>query len=613
MRKIAYLVLALAAGCVYSCATNSDAPSSTSDVANSGSVNLPLVTTTAEGRSFRLENASFKFVGASNQTVSAPADAKALQIKLPVGSYTVELLSGWQLSELLSAGVAQHVEATVSGANPLPLVVTKDGTTDAIFQLQLSKDPTGATGTGRVRFEVLTNTCVPKAVADCRIENVDCGTMSDGCGGNVDCGTCATGKNCVAGKCVCPAPSCAALGAECGTAKDVCGAAIDCGVCLGTKVCDAATNKCVDPPCLKKTCSDLGLECGGASDGCGGSLTCGTCATGSTCNAAGKCIPVCVPSTTCSGGVECGTGSDGCGGTISCGSCGEGKICNDVGKCVTAPCKPKTCSELGKQCGAQEDGCGGALDCGKCATGQTCSSAGVCECEAKTCASAGAQCGSISNGCGATIDCGVCAAGSACSSTNMCVCAPKTCASVGAVCGTVSDGCGATLSCGTCPSGQACNTANKCACVPTTCSALGVTCGSASDGCGGTLTCGTCATGDVCSTAGKCEVAPQIKVSAIAYTSGSPWPGGYCGNFTVTNSATKATKGWNVVVNLKGATVTSIWNSTRTAVTAGSQFTAASYNAVIPAAGTTTFGFCTSFTGSIDSVVPVVVSAAATY
>lgn len=601
MRRIAFLLFALSASCVYSCATNNEEGRTRIESTESGNVNLPLLTTTSDGRTFRLDNASFKFVGEITHTASAPSAAAALEVTLPVGTYTVELLDGWQLTEILPDDVARLVTATVSGPNPLPLAVTKAGTTEAVFQLQLVDSPS-ETGTGRVRFEVVTSTCKPKTVTECRLEKVDCGTMSDGCDGSVNCGTCPTGKTCDAGKCVCPLLKCTAE-LECGVVLDACGNSINCGLCSTGKTCIA--NHCEPEVCVPKTCAEQGISCGSATDGCGSTLACGTCDVGSKCNDVGLCVPECIPTKSCSD-VECGSISDGCGKTLACGTCGEGKICNDENKCVIAPCKPKTCSELGVTCGTKDnDGCGGALDCGNCAAGQECSG-GVCVCKPKTCTDLGALCGTASNGCGGTLDCGGCPVGSACNTANKCTCTPKTCASAGAVCGKLNDGCGGELSCGDCPSGNNCSAENKCVCAPTSCSASGTTCGTVSDGCGGTLTCGTCSSGSSCSS-GKCV---DSSVSGT-FKFDSTWSSGYCGTITVTNNATTPTKGWTVLVDLHGATISSSWSSVRTATSTGMQFASATYNSVVATKATTSFGFCTTFSGT--RVDPTVVSSVGTF
>jgi hypothetical protein len=64
--------------------------------------------------------------------------------------------------------------------------------------------------------------CVPET---CAGAGVECGAISDGCGGTLDCGACLP---------PCTPTSCATAGASCGTIPDGCGGDLDCGLCSGT-------------------------------------------------------------------------------------------------------------------------------------------------------------------------------------------------------------------------------------------------------------------------------------------------------------------------------------------------------------------------------------------
>ena len=106
-------------------------------------------------------------------------------------------------------------------------------------------------------------------------------------------------------------------GLNCGTVSDNCGGTIDCGTCSGNETCGGGgtANVCGSGGCtpLNQTqaCAGQGLNCGSVSDGCSSTYDCGTCSGNETCNA-----NVCES-------VECNTNSD----------CDAGYICLS-GSCV---------------------------------------------------------------------------------------------------------------------------------------------------------------------------------------------------------------------------------------------------------------------------------------
>jgi cellulase/cellobiase CelA1 len=107
---------------------------------------------------------------------------------------------------------------------------------------------------------------------------------------------------------------------------------------------------------------------------------------------------------------------------------------------------------------------------------------------------------------------------------------------------------------------------------------------------------------------GKCL---DSGISTSLFKPDSSWSNGYCGTFTVTNGSKNPTKGWTVLVDLKGAVISSSWSTARTATSTGMQFANATYNAVIASKSTMSFGFCTTFTGTM--VPPTVVTSKGTY
>jgi hypothetical protein len=244
--------------------------------------------------------------------------------------------------------------------------------------------------------------CVPLTACSA---GMNCGVISNGCGGEVFCGndagTCPVNELCGGGgqsnvcgaknilpdggiidgglnACV-PIPqgtACAGIG--CGQTGDGCGNLYNCGVvCTGQDTCGGGgvPFQCGHPACVPITTCPAGVQCGTVGDGCGGTVTCPTCTSG-TCGGSGtpnKCgSPTCVPATSCPPGKNCGPWADGCGGTIpSCGTCTiSGQICGGqtASECGPPPCAPLTACPTGKNCGQWPDGCGGTLTCGN-ATG----------------------------------------------------------------------------------------------------------------------------------------------------------------------------------------------------------------------------------------------------
>ncbi len=148
-------------------------------------------------------------------------------------------------------------------------------------------------------------TCTPRTCANFP-SNV-CGRQSDGCGGlTADCGSCTAPQTCGGGGatpgqcsgslgCVAlTAANCASRGIQCGPMSDGCGGTVQCGSCASGQQCGSPTQAsvCYTPPaaCVPKTCAQLGMNCGYAGDGCGGVLNCGgaSCPSGQFCGGAGN-------------------------------------------------------------------------------------------------------------------------------------------------------------------------------------------------------------------------------------------------------------------------------------------------------------------------------------
>lgn len=238
-------------------------------------------------------------------------------------------------------------------------------------------------------------TCTPIPIATA-CAGKTCGLVADGCGGTHSCGTCTAPDTCggggtpnVCGHVTCTPKTrdqvCSAT-VNCGYVSDGCGGAVNCGTCANNGVCGSAGPNQCGGSCTPTTCSAAGAECGVISDQCGSILSCGTCPTGQTCGATSpnKCGTgnTCTPTTCSAAGAECGLIGDGCGGVLSCGTCTSPETCGGAGvpnQCGlgTGGCNPKTCEQVGVICGQASDGCGGLLNCDLCPTGSYCNN-GTC-------------------------------------------------------------------------------------------------------------------------------------------------------------------------------------------------------------------------------------------
>jgi hypothetical protein len=91
----------------------------------------------------------------------------------------------------------------------------------------------------------------------------------------------------------CPAPL------NCGTISDGCGGTLNCGTCSGTNTCGGTgqTNVCGTPnTCTPATCGSN--NCGAMPDGCGGTVTCPACTSSQVCATQGSQANTCIADTT---------------------------------------------------------------------------------------------------------------------------------------------------------------------------------------------------------------------------------------------------------------------------------------------------------------------------
>lgn len=115
----------------------------TMDPQEAGTLQLPLSSTAADGKVYRLVGATFNITGTQTVTVTDTA-ADTVQTPLQAGSYSIELASGWTMERADAPGVA--VPATLLSPNPLPFFVKKGETTQVRFLFKLPGDGTADVG-----------------------------------------------------------------------------------------------------------------------------------------------------------------------------------------------------------------------------------------------------------------------------------------------------------------------------------------------------------------------------------------------------------------------------------------------------------------------------------
>ena len=477
------------------------------------------------------------------------------------------------------------------------------GPDDAAHQTdcgQCADGPGGEKRTCNAQFHKCEPKCTPpkttaekKAVCDAAkasIRKVECGVISDGCGGTIDCTTvsaeykCKSGESCgvhgLPNRCYPDgAPDeCRAQGRQCGTIKSACdGTTVNCGKCADGEVCNE--NGICGVPCSPKKCDTdfKDLECGTFDDGCGGTVTCGTCP-GGVCD---QSTNTCCKAKSCSADYKDKCGDDlptGCGtATIDC-NCGSPKKCTTNGGDSPAPpkgnpgtcCTPKTASSYAGQCGKKlSNGCGGTIDVG-CPTnlfcvnnqegkvgeepppgvaGTCCTPQGSCDDEAA------GKCESIPNSCRPNGQPPRSCSDNCKGSTPSCV--GGNCCTPAAACGTnecnvtkPGNGCGSDRVCA-CPGGRTClcdghpcgpdDTDPGVCTAALTCSQVAGANGCGTDldnGVGGTIDCG-CGTGHKCSETApgkvgtcKCDNGTDNPYTCANVPGGPGKPGGdACGSF----------------------------------------------------------------------------------
>ena len=115
----------------------------TLDPQEAGTLQLPLSTSGADGKVYRLVGATFHITGTQTVTVTDTA-ADTVQTTLQAGSYSIQLATGWRMERADAPGTA--VPATLLSPNPLPFFVKKGETTQVRFLFKLPGDGTADVG-----------------------------------------------------------------------------------------------------------------------------------------------------------------------------------------------------------------------------------------------------------------------------------------------------------------------------------------------------------------------------------------------------------------------------------------------------------------------------------
>ncbi len=234
-------------------------------------VTLPLSGTGSSGAVYALQGARFEIVGPSNVTVDGDGTVgDTVSASLPVGDYTVELLSGWTLVRLPDG---TPMTATVASPNPQMVTIVTGTRSRVTFAFDVLGEMVTMTGGGGIGVGI-------------EVHETDGGTSDAGpgiCAGQAA-GTvcrpaadaCDVEEVCDGVSPACPADAFAAAGSVCRTAM---------GECDAQETCDGTTNECpadayqpAGTPCSGGVCDGmLGCdvdECAAGTAGCDIDATC---------------------------------------------------------------------------------------------------------------------------------------------------------------------------------------------------------------------------------------------------------------------------------------------------------------------------------------------------
>jgi hypothetical protein len=140
------------------CSSNSNP----AEVATTGSVSLPLQTTSSSGKIYRLRNATFDVSGPADVSLTTPpagADDSqtALVQALTSGNYSVLLQPGWQLWHIAADGSEGMIAATLMSPNPATFQVTTGAQSNIVYAFNVVADGIVTFGSGSVGIGISVN------------------------------------------------------------------------------------------------------------------------------------------------------------------------------------------------------------------------------------------------------------------------------------------------------------------------------------------------------------------------------------------------------------------------------------------------------------------------
>ncbi|MCP3164073.1 hypothetical protein [Myxococcus qinghaiensis] len=131
---------------VIACGSPSEPPSEYEP--GKGAVQFPLVTTSPEGKTYRLVGATFEITGTENRSLTDTGE-DTLSIQLPMAMYNVEIKGDYHLEELTPNAPGKRVRSTLTSPKSVRVAVIENRSTTVQFLFRVLEP-----GTAEVGFSV---------------------------------------------------------------------------------------------------------------------------------------------------------------------------------------------------------------------------------------------------------------------------------------------------------------------------------------------------------------------------------------------------------------------------------------------------------------------------